>query len=302
MTRTPTRTHQADKHGQLTLADWNRSTIKDTIKDTIKSTPILREVNGYIDNDTITNNNSSSIRIGREPQSELEQTELGRLPALHDCHRLRWIYSYLGAQPVRDAFAAQPFFRDGSGKQAEYHWTRTSTIQTWPRKTEGRKKFHIWIHHPQIGKGRTEPQQLVWAKQECWRIVGEFSRKFGLADLKMEDEPDWAEWIVKNQALDSTLRPIIEEQPELAKAELGLSINKTSHPGKVEWTGRDATRKIMELRYLLTDGLEELKSLMPTISEMQGQNLELIRATRQISESVVLIQSILKNGKGRDYG
>lgn len=275
------------------------------IKDTIKSTPFSRESYGYIDNDTITSNNPNSINMeegssdsSNRPQSKLEQTELRRLPALHDCHRLRWIYTYLGAQPVKEAYSTQPFFRDGSGKQAEYHRTRTSTIQTWPRKTEGRKTFHIWIHHPQIGKGKTEPQQLVWAKQETWRVVEEFSRHFGLADLRMEQEPDWAEWIVKNKALDGTLRPVIEAEPDLAQRELGLSINKWSHPDKVEWTGRDATKKIMELRYLLSEGMEELKTLAPAIIEMQKQNLELIRSNKIIAESVRLIQDrLLRGGK-----
>lgn len=279
------------------------------IQTTIKQPPIPRRGYGNMINDANAIAISSTNNIINK--SELLQSELEHpvLPGLHDAHRLTWVFSYEGAQPTRGAFVWRYWFKDKSGKQYGFHWTRHDTIQTWPKKREGRKKLEIWIHHPLIGKNRTEPQQLVWAKQECWRILEEFGRHHGIAGLRQEKGPNFAEWIVKNKKLDDLLRPYLEAEPDLCWELLHLKINKISHPDKIEKAGKTATDEIMymrnllidgtlgeifrgkeDLRWLLNEGREELKTITPIMVEIQQQNLKLIRDFKVLAESVRLIQ------------
>jgi hypothetical protein len=252
----------------------------DTITDTIKTASPQRESYGYISNSS-------------------KQLQLGSVQYF-DSHRIRFIYSYEGAQPVQGSVEQIPFGRNGWGIQAKFEWTRRSTIQTFPKKSAGRKRLHLWIHHP---GGKEAVEQVISARKEAYRIMEEFSRKYGLVDVQVEREPDFSEWTIENRHLDGLVRPMVDAEPKLCMEKLGLRENHTSHPGKEEFIGRSAKDEVLEFSHLLKGGMgARLDELGVKIDGVNVVLEKVVGVLERVNQKPEEPKAPVREYDGRDYG
>jgi len=254
MTQTPTRTHQAEKQGQLTLSEFSVS-IKGNRTGVIEPSDSQRRSYNYID-------------------KHLIQQPLGQKP-YHKGHRYLFVFKYDGIQPQYGADSITKFGRYGTITKARFNYSEDKAIVfSLPHS------LMIWIRHP---KGARTAEELVEARQTARRVAESFSRKHGIA-ITSEKNAGFSEHTVENKPLDNLIRPMVQEEPTLAKAELGLSINQTSHRNKVEWTGKPAKERVMALERLLdTNVLEKIETIeqgVGALSEGQGRILKELERRR----------------------
>jgi hypothetical protein len=123
----------------------------------------------------------------------------------------------------------------------------------------------IWIKHP---KGTKTTEQIIEAHGKARQLAQEFSRKHGIKILE-ERESRFSEHTIEQKRLDNLVRPVVLEEPALAGEKLGISINQTSHKGKVEWTGRKAKDRVMAFEYMLDGGLaRDLAEIKDTLGQI----------------------------------
>ena len=130
---------------------------------------------------------------------------------------------------------------------------------------------------------------MVEARKTAWRVADSFSRKHGI-EITSEKQAGFSEHTVENKQLDGLIRPIVVEEPILAKERLDLSINHTSHKDKVEWTGKTAKERVIAFEHLLDDPI--------TKSDFVQFREELLEAFRDLLPP----KTPPKNYIGRDYG
>jgi hypothetical protein len=221
---------------QTKLTESEQKEVKERSKKEVKETPISYDVplNTSINRDNI---------------------------QYHKSHRYLFIFDYSGPQPTRgsDRFARVGRYR--TTPQARYDYSEDKAIVfTLPNVLK------IWIKHPE---GIKTTEQLINARKTAWAVSNSFAHKHGIAILK-ERTAGFSEHTVESKPLDRViLRPIVENQPELAKEKLGLSINQTSHKNKVEWTGPKAKERVMYLEYILDGGLaRDMVEIKDTLGEL----------------------------------
>jgi len=186
----------------------------------------------------------------------------------HKSHRYLFIFQYKGAQPTRHAKISK-IGRYRTVIQAKFEYPEYKAIVFALPKT-----IKIWVKHP---KGTKTKEQLTRAHRIAWEVAESFSRKHGIAIMN-EREAGFSEHTVERKALDSRIRPVVEQAPELAKERLGLSINQTSHKGRVEWTGKRAKQRVMALERMLDGGVDEILHDLGLLMEGQTRQFDLWRA------------------------
>lgn len=181
------------------------------------------------------------------------QHSLGEPKSYHKGHRYLFVFRYEGVQPIHNADSLSKFGRFGTITKARFNYSEDKAIVfSLPHS------LLIWIKHP-VGS-RTQ-EELAQAHRTAWKVAESFSRKHGI-QITSEKEAGFSEHTVENKPLDGLIRPIVVEEPILAKERLDLSINHTSHKDKVEWTGRSAKERVMTLERLLdTDLLEKIDTI-----------------------------------------
>jgi hypothetical protein len=183
----------------------------------------------------------------------LIQQPLGSVKQYHKTHRILFTFWYDGMQPIRGADSVSYLGNKKSVAKAKFLYSEDKAIVfSYPHA------LLIWIKHP-VGS-RTQ-EELAQAHRTAWKVAESFSRKHGI-QITSEKEAGFSEHTVENKPLDGLIRPIVVEEPILAKERLDLSINHTSHKDKVEWTGRSAKERVMTLERLLdTDLLEKIDTI-----------------------------------------
>ncbi len=94
------------------------------------------------------------------------------------------------------------------------------------------KRIKIWIHD---SKGKDLAAQKEDAKNKAIARLHEFAEMHRLL-LEAHDLSKIAgsEHTFEDSSVDAVLRPIVEEESERMNERLGMAINQTSHPGKIE--------------------------------------------------------------------
>jgi hypothetical protein len=94
------------------------------------------------------------------------------------------------------------------------------------------KKIKIWIHD---SKGVNLAAQKEDARTKAVARLSEFAEMYRLL-LEAHDLNNIAgsEHTFEDSSVDVVLRPIVEEESERMNERLGMAINQTSHPGKIE--------------------------------------------------------------------
>jgi hypothetical protein len=191
----------------------------------------------------------------------------------HKGHRYLFVFRYEGPQPIRSADAVGSWGRYGTVKQARFNYSEDKAIVFSLPHT-----LKIWIKHPD---GSRTAKELATARRTAWQVAESFSRKYGIQILS-EKSPNFSEHTVENKPLDNLMRPMVQEEPELAKKKLGLSVNQTSHKNKVEWTGKTAKERVMALEKLLdTDVLAKIETIEQGVGAIaEGQERIIRRLAR----------------------
>jgi hypothetical protein len=221
------------------------------------------------------------------------QQPLGSVKPYHKGHRYLFVFRYDGQQPIHAADSVSTFGKYGTITKARYNYHEDKAIVfSYPHS------LLVWITHP---KGDRTAQELAEAHKSAWRVAESFSRKHGIA-ITSEKDAGFSEHTIENKPLDSLIRPIVLEEPELAKEKLGLSINQTSHKNKVEWTGKPAKERVMELERLLdADILGKIDTIeqgVGALAEGQGRimkELERRRSRVRRGESPLPIKPMSKD-------
>jgi hypothetical protein len=251
------RQHQAEKQGQSLLSDFSDSikVIEQGNRNRAEASKQQGRSHYYIDKHPI--------------QQPLEQKPY------HKGHRYLFTFWYDGQQPILGADSVSRFGKYRTIPKARFNYHEDKAIIfTLPHS------FAVWITHP---KGSRTAEELVEARQAARRVAQSFSRKHGIA-ITSEKQAGFSEHTVENKPLDNLIRPLPMEEPELAKEELGLSINQTSHRNKVEWTGKSAKERVMILERLLdADVLEKIDTIeqgVGALSEGQGRIMKELERRR----------------------
>jgi hypothetical protein len=212
--RTPTRTHQAEKHRQATLSDFI-----DPITDPIV-TPIETPPSVHVDTmDTYNHTPTPPSNSVQSVQSEQMQETLEPIRKLHQGHKYQYTFHYEGAQPIPKDAKVSPHGRTGSHKQAVFDWTAREKVQTFPGGT-----LMITIFHPE---GQRTPAEADDAFNRASACMKQIARKFGLAGWKMVKRSH-SEHIVKDLGIDRALRPLVKAEPKLFRERVGL-VHDNSH-------------------------------------------------------------------------
>lgn len=220
--------------------------------------------------------------INTSPQAEAVLLNTSERTSPHDpiqwhrTHRCLYVFDFEGVQPTRGAEKVSRVGPTQSIPQAKYPYPEgKALIFTLPGTLK------IWIKHP---KGTKTVEQIVGAHETARRLAQEFARKHGIAVLG-ERESRFSEHTIESKPLDRLIRPIVAEEPEFAKEKLGLSVNQTSHKGKVEWTGRKAKDRVMGLEWILDGGINrEFESVKETLTTMSGTLKELMEYSKKPPE------------------
>jgi hypothetical protein len=197
----------------------------------------------------------------------------------HKSHRYLFVFEYSGIQPTR---GNNSFARVGRYKtipQAKFNYNEDKVIIfTLPRTLK------VWVKHP---SGIKTKEQLIAARAIAREVVASFARKHGIA-IDKEREAGFSEHTIEAKPLDRVIRPVVAQEPELAKERLGLSLNLTSHKNKIEWTGKTAKERVLTLEHILDrDDLAtkgDLAETMQAVKELTGALRELIGASTRPPE------------------
>lgn len=211
--RTPTRSRQAEKQGQLTLSDFI-DPITYPITTPIESPPPI-----HVDTmDTYKHTPIGSSNSVQSVQSEQKQETLEPVRKLHLGHKYQYTFHYEGAQPIPKEADVYPHGRSGSHKQAIFDWTAREKVQTFTGGT-----LMITIFHPE---GQRTPAEADDAFNRATACMKQIARKFGLADWKMVKQSH-SEHIVKDLGMDRALRPLVKAEPKLFRDRVGLVLDNT---------------------------------------------------------------------------
>ena len=206
----------------------------------------------------------------------------------HRSHRNYFGFEYSGPHPTRGGTISHV---------GRYHTTPQARFEYPEYKTLIFALGHalkVWVKHP---GGIKTVDQFVNARRTARTAVSDFARKHGIIITK-EKGAGFSEHTVENKALSRFLDPLLQEEPDLCRTKLGLTVNLTSHKKKKEWTDREwapgksrAKDRVMGLEYILDHGappvliehMEHQDKWMDTI--MKGQ-------TTQHQEMTVLLGSM----------
>jgi hypothetical protein len=229
------RQNQAEKHGQAILSNWNNNSMKVIEighRKVIENIPAATSESMNTSNKTVI----ASLQQPLEPKP------------IHKGHRYLFVFQYEGVQPIHNADSVSSWGRYGTVKQSRFNYHEDKAIVfALPHALK------IWIKHP---SGNRTAKELAEAHQSAWRVAQSFIHKHGIA-ITSEKSAGFSEHTIESKPLDNLIRPTVVQEPELAKKELGLSINQTSHKNKVEWTGKPAKERVIVLERILDGHLEE---------------------------------------------
>lgn len=199
----------------------------------------------------------------------------------HKSHRFAFSFEYSGTQPVSNVVSY--FGRKGTIKKYRLDYPEYKAIVfTYP------KALLLWIKHP---PGTKTVTQLINARKLARACVQSITKKYRLHRIK-EGRTGFSEHTVENRYLDKLLRPLVEKEPELIRSKCGITINKTSHKGKLEHTDRErvdpmppAKDRVNELERVLygkTATKEDIHALMDLIKKQTESTLELNSTLREL--------------------
>ena len=195
------------------------------------------------------------------PKSTIQQSLGSEKPVrLFSLHKLPFVYTYEGAQPIRDAYSIRKIGRDGSGRQVYYWWKEDMAgIQVF------RNCFIIWIKKP---KGMMMDEQIGEARERADAVARKFGMKFGLGNIRLKSEPPseaYPDVIVEDKSVAKVLDKVAKE----GDMPVDITKNKTSHKGKWEtnWTKGKRLEKVLEDPLTKTDFLQFKEEMLGVFRE-----------------------------------
>lgn len=218
-------------------------------------------------NDKPTQNERSKKEVKERSKNQTQITNVAMNTLIDNTrwtrsHRLLFTYRYSGTQPLNGSNSLAKVGRYKTIPQARYNVPEfKAIIFTLP------KRLKIWIKHPE---GVKAVEQIIQARKTAWLAVQQFARKHKI-EVFDEQAKRFSEHTIEQKRLDRAIRPIILENQELAKEQLGLTINHTSHKNKIHFEGRNARARVMKLEWLLDrDEIATKEDLIPLGSTLEA--------------------------------
>ena len=207
---------------------------------------------------------------------------------IHSAHKLKFSISYSGAQPTKEATEVKPFGRYGTAKQVIYKYKNITIVAF-------KKKLNVWIHNP---KGKLTTNQIINARRDAYLSVLAFSKEHRLTlgvDLSSVLR---SHHVVEHEALNESLKPILEAYPKEIEERIGSKICQTSHKGKIEHEGasKELTGAVVSknLEYLVTQFPSDFATLAQANGEFRENLLTHLEVMREISRTMKDIRDGLK--------
>lgn len=216
---------------------------------------------------------------GNTPKADSLATSVGTTPQKD---KIRWFashrnyfgFSFVGPQPTRGADSLARVGRKHTTPQARFEFPEYRVVvQTMPHSLK------VWAKHP---RGVKTPEQEAEGLGRALEVARIMARKHGLAELRLV-KIGFSEHTVEQGHLDRLLRNLIAQEPELCEKLLGMTVNQTSHKGKVEITDRDkpherppAKERVKALEYWLDRGMTENVNSLGRLEEAAVKQFELL--------------------------